>query len=494
MTRPITATQKGYVLILVLVASAVLLSIGISIASYVSARYQSSKRTTYVENAILAADAGVTDTLNVILNQNTFTGYTSKKQLYSDTNKGKAAYTTSASYNATTRLYTITSKGYAYKTPSDDDTKPTNTKTVEVTAAFANSAVPARVVVGAGGLIMNGGNIGGQNIWVNGTVSLTNSNIGASAWGFLTPTSDSTVNVAGIGCGTVTDYPIKCTGPIPGAGEPIQVSGNSSINGTVCANGQVTATGIYPGLTGQGLIVNCVAPTIKMPVYDRQALYNSMTQTKAGLKCNNWGDTRADLTANTLYTGNVSIGLFGACDPVIRGNVYIKGNLDTTSQGGIKVADTDSNGNPITTSPIVAVEGTINLGSSWGNGITANSSGVGPLFISFKSINATCNVTPSCNTLSTADLYNSVGLTNITISNDIRASAATFYSYFGTVDIQKGTVGAAAGQRIKVESNGNWSNLGYGGVDKDSFPGGDAFSGNVAIPVWNILTYKQLYP
>ena len=68
MNRP-PARQQGFVLVLVIVLSATFLAIGLTIADLVAARYQSSRRTVYVEDAILAAEAGITDTLNQVLNQ-----------------------------------------------------------------------------------------------------------------------------------------------------------------------------------------------------------------------------------------------------------------------------------------------------------------------------------------------------------------------------------------------------------------------------------------
>lgn len=492
--------QKGYVLILTLVMSAVFLSIGLSIGGYVSARYQSSKRTAFVENAILAADAGVTDTLNTLIHQRTFTGFSTKKLLYSEASKGKAAYTTGVSYDATTKLYTITSTGYVYRSPSDDLTQPFNTKSVEVTTALASSSVAARMAVGPGGLTVASGKIGGKNIYVNGRVTMTGGSfIGATGWGWIGPQNDTSINVANYGCGDASNYPIKCTGPMPGSGEPIQQSNDSIIYGTACANDQTTGTNIYPGQSGLGLVVNCHAPVAIMPTYDRQALYNSMTQTLPGYTCTGWypNNPYRDLVGNTIYSSSVSL-LNGeaTCNNKITGNVYIRGNLTVSGFGRyITVADNDALGNPITTPPIVAVEGTITFDNSNNPAsVTPNIHGVGAIFISFRSSNAACNASVSCNTLSTADLYSSVPLSTVVVSGDMNASSSVFYSYFGTTDIQNGTVGAVAGQRVLVSSDGDFSGFVAGGVHKDSFPGGDAFGGKVQIPVWNIITYRQTFP
>jgi hypothetical protein len=494
----------GYVLILTLVMSAVFLTIGLSMGSLISARYQSSKRTTFVENAILAADAGVTDTLNTLTTQSSFTGYSTAKQLYSDDAKGKATYTTSVSYDAATKLYTITSTGNAYRAPGDPD-PPTNTKKVEVTAALASSSLSARVAVGSGGLVVNGGNIGGQNIWVNGKVTVNNGNIGATGFGWVSSTSDSTLNVANFGCGDATNYPIKCTGPVPGTGEPVQIGAGGSIYGTVCGNDQVTSTNIYPGQGGLGLVASCKAPSVSMPTYDRQALFNSMTQTKTGFSCSGlyaWqGPPPPNLVGNTFYTSNITISdtFGGACGlSMITGNVYIRGDL---TLGGFstafKVAENDVLGNPITTPPIIAVEGKILSGcdATWICNVIPNSRGVGAMFVSFNSNNATCNSSPACNSLSTvADRFNSVTRTTVTTAGGLRAVESGFYSYFGTTDIQGGSVGAVAGQRVMVESTGGvWSGFVQGGINNASFPSGDAFGGKVTIPVWNIISYRQTY-
>lgn len=497
--------QKGYVLILVLVMSAVFLTIGLSIASLVSTRYASSKRTTFVENAIFAADAGVTDTLNVLFNDNNFTGYGTTKQLYSDADRGKAEYTTSVTYDSIKKLFKITSKGYAYRAPGD--VTPINTKDVEVTAALTNSSIPARMAAGSGGLVVNRGKVGGQNIWVNGTVSVINGGtIGGTAFGWLSPTADATLNVAGVGCGTNISnpaYPTKCVNGSGVPTQPVQVSSDSSIYGTVCANNQTDAAGIYTGQQGgKGLIVSCSAPSIVMPKYDRQALYNSMTQSTAGYTCQGYypAPVYRDLAKNTIYTSSVSI-LSGAstCDTRITGNVYIEGNLTVDGFGRtIRVADSDAQGNPITTPPIVAVEGTISMASEYAT-IEPNIHGVGAVFISFKSLNAVCDGNPACNSLSASDLYNSRNLETILIdANQTKMAPMVFYSYFGTLYIKKGSVGGAAGQRIVIDSEGNWRSgtqeLLVGGLTVDSFTTGDAFGGKVQIPVWNIITYRQTYP
>ncbi len=502
MKRLSIENQRGYALVFILVISSAFLMIGLSIASVVAARYESSKRNTYVESAILAADAGVTDTLNVLLTQQNFTGYDTNKQMYADVDKGKAEYSTEVTYDETSELYTITSTGYAYRTPSA--TTPVNTKTVEVTASLGGQSIPARVAAGPGGLVVNGdGAIGGENIWVNGKVQINSGMVGSTTWTILGPNADTTLSVANKGCGDSTNYPIKCTGPRPGSGEPIQIvnTGNNGIYGTVCATDQVTNTNIFPGLGGQGFLYNCDAPEVIMPQYDRQELYDSMTQTLPGFACDRYNHEGATppyiLRANTIYSGNVTYAppTFQNCGGVIEGNVYIRGDLNFSGIGGIVVADNDSNGNPITKPPIVAVEGKINIANHWSN-FAPNSHGVGAIFISFNSTSTACNTNPSCNSLPSNHLYNSVNVPTVTFAADSTAVSYVFYSYFGTVRVTNGTVGAVSGQRIEIASNGGLLGGGFltGGINKDSFPVGDAFGGKVRAAIWNIVNYRQVFP
>lgn len=490
--------QRGYILILMLVVSAAFLAIGISLAGLVSDRYKSSKRTTYVENAVLAADAGITDTLNRILMQDSFTGYSTPKQFYSTTTKGKAEYTTTVAYNDTTKLYTIRSTGYTYTRQTD--AVPANTKTVEVTGSLGGQSVQARVAAGPGGLAVGtNGSIGGKNIWVNGKVIVAGGLIGVTGFLIFGPFADVSMNVANAGCGDATNYPAPCTGPFPGSGEPIQYSGGG-IYGTVCANNQTTSAGIFPGQSGQGLIGGCSAPPIMMPQFDRKGLYDSMTTSRSGFYCDGywWSNPLAShLNGNTIFNGNIFLvpAFLGNCNIAITGNVYIRGSLFMNGYAlGMYTSDNWPDGTPMTTPPIVLVEGTITMAQTWSSYIYANKYGVTPIFISFNSNNVACNSNPSCTELSSSDLYNSVNRTTINIVGDVGASGSVFYSYFGTVSVGPyGTVGGLAGQRILVSSNGGLTSFANGGLNRFSFPVGDAFGGRVKIPVWNIVTYRQIF-
>jgi hypothetical protein len=468
--------EEGYLIILSFIVVFALMAIGLSIAGAMGNQYTSTKRNTYVENAVSTAEAGVSASIAQLNANGSFAGYTTRQTLYNSATRGRSEYTTTVTTNAD-GTKTIVSTGYTYATQSD--TNPINTKTIKVIAKSTPQSIKAALVAGPGGLVLAQGIISAKNLYVNGQVSLA-SGTSLGMGGFtLTPT-DINLTVSNMGCGSGASYPQPC------AGQPISIAGTGAIYGTVCAPGQSADSRIQTGISGQGLLSSCSAPAVTMPQFDRSGAYNTMytaNGTKAISSIGSCGAFGGSLTLakNQIYTGSLNIS-GGGCKATITGDTYITGDVNVSFFANLQVD------NSLTSPPIVYVDGNITFNNG---GIYKNASGIGAILISFKSSNSSCDHT--CNSLSATDLYNSVNTTTALCSQSFCSmNGSTLYSYFGTAAVQGGTgVSGIAGQRIYVFS---LSTILTDAVDKNGLIDGDAFGGRAAIPSWKVVDYQQTYP
>lgn len=84
--------------------------------------------------------------------------------------------------------------------------------------------------------------------------------------------------------------------------------------------------------------------------------------------------------------------------------------------------------------------------------LTPNSSGTGFEVITFYS-KGSCS--PDCSSLTGTDLYNSKGVTTITLNNSSSAPNTLFYAYWTEVTVGNiGQIGALIGQTINLNNNG----------------------------------------
>lgn len=458
--------ENGLIMITIVIVTAILMIVGLSLISSATSQYRLTSNNTYATNALLAAEAGVEQSLQQLNDSDSFGGYNTEQQFFNNTTQGKGVYTTTvAASPSDTNAKVITSTGKVYR--YNRSSSPVSTKIVKVTTVGTGSSGYS-VYSGPGGLILTGSAaITNSSIYVNGTISLT----GASRIG--TSSQPLTVNVANQACPSGASpgatYPAVCSST-----QPISLAQSTSIYGTVCATGQTSVgpnNNIKPGSTGAGLKTGCVTPPVSMPSYDRNSQIAAVTKTASATDntyvCNSWPFNRT-WPSNLKLTGNVSIG--SSCNLVVKGNVYITGNLDL--DGAAKITVDNSAG---TTRPVIMVDGKITVGGS--AQLIANSSGTGMEFISFKS-SASCN--PNCSSLSGNDLKTSSALETVNVGGAANLSGMVFDAYWGKISIGgSGTIGSAIGQTVDLSGAGT---LTFGTT---------LSSGS---HTWTISSYQQKFP
>ncbi len=441
--------ENGWFLISTLIMVMFITLIALSLAQLVSADYQHTTRESYVQNAQLTAEAGIEETVNDL---NSGVSPPSGAQVYfNNSTQGKATYTVTITDNYDNPNYptkvtsmNLVSTGDVYRNPSDTNPYVERKITVVVVGTGGNGY---SVLTGPGGLIL-GGNaaITNSDVYVSGTINMSgNSSIGT----YNQPVG---VNVANNACPNTnppgSTYPQVCSN----GSQPISLSSNTYIYGSVCATGQ-TSTGpnnnIQGGSTGLGLEANCTAPVNSPPTYDRLSQISAVTTTTSGSNACSTSPYNGTWPANLEFTGNVTIN--NNCSLVVTGNVYITGNLKIDGSASITVADSLG-----TTQPVIMVDGTITVSGS--SSLITNSSGTGIKFISFDSTNDCTTGTTSatyCPTLSGNDLYYSQQLNTITVSGGIDIPGMVFDAYFSEVTLSgSGIMGAATGQTVNLQGSG----------------------------------------
>ncbi|HET7060227.1 MAG TPA: hypothetical protein VFH99_02855 [Candidatus Saccharimonadales bacterium] len=459
-------SQSGLILISVIIAISALMIVGFALVSSSTSQYLLTSQSTYRANALLAAEAGIEQSLQQLNSNDNFSGYPTAQQFFDDTDQGLGTYTatvTNDPHNANARVITSTGKVYRYHNTSS----PVSTRIVRVTAV-GTSSQGYSVYSGPGGLILGGSAaITNSSVYVNGTISLS----GTAKIG--TASQPLTVNVANQACPAGNDpgptYPQVCT-----SSQPISLAYSTNIYGTVCATGQ-TSTGpnnnIQGGNGGAGLKPGCTAPAVSTPTYDRNAQIGAVTTTSAGNNntyvCDSWPFDRT-WPANLELTGNVSVG--NSCNLVVKGNVYITGNLDIS--GAARITVDDSAG---TTRPVIIVDGTITVGGS--AQLITNSSGTGIEFISFKS---TASCSPNCTSLSGSDLKTSSSTQTVSIGGAASLPGMVFDAYWGKIKVAgSGNIGSAIGQTVDMSGAG-------------TVTFGTTLSSGAR--TWTISSYQELYP
>lgn len=455
--------QSGSFMAAALLITIILTAIGISLAELAVTQYSHTKRSTYVANATLVAEAGIEQSIAQMNSDENFAGFSSDQQFFNSTDQGYGVYTSTVESGANGSTKTITSTGRVYRTNSDTD--PISTRKIKVTIVGTESDGYS-VFTGPGGLLLSGSaNITNSDVYVNGYINLS----GAAKIG--TYNQPVNVNVAHATCppgeSPGSSYPQVC-----GTGDAITMSYSTNIYGTVCATGQ-TSTGpnnnIQTGVSGQGLQAGCIAPLVSQPSYDRAGHKAAVTETVSAsdnaYKCN--GVKKPSLPANIKLTGNYSTG--GSCTLTLNGNVYITGNLSLGGASKIKVSDDLGQ-----TRPVIMVDGTIDVGGS--TQLIANNSGTGIQFISFKS-SASCGA--DCTSLSGNELKNTQDLLTVDVGGAANLPGMVFQAYWGKVKIAgSGNVGAAVGQTVDLS-----------GAGTVTF-GTELASGS---KIWTVTSYQQLY-
>lgn len=431
--------EHGWVLVSAIIMIMFLTAIGFSIAELVAVQYQHTRREMYDQNAQLVAEAGLEQSVYELNTNDAFAGYSSAQTFFDNTTQGKGTFTTSVTNNADGTSKTIISTGEVYR--KDTDTSPYLTRKIRATVVGTGSSGYS-VSTGPGGLILGGSaTVTNSNVYVNGTITMT----GASKIG--TYSNPVTVDAGNIACpkgsSPGSTYPELCTD----GSQPISMDWSTNIYGTVCATGQ-TSTGpnnnIQGGNGGAGLEVGCTAPAVSQPTYDRSGIISAVTDTESGTSgsyaCS--GAKSITLPANIELTGS-TVSWANSCTITISGNVYIPGNLSIGGAVRIKVADSLGS-----TRPIVAVDGSINVGGS--ASMIANSSGAGIDFVSFENSTGDPAATPTG-----TNLYNSQQQQNIIVGGAASSAGMIFDAYWSEVVLDgSGNVGAAAGQTVNLQGAG----------------------------------------
>lgn len=473
-----THTQKGYLLVLVIVTSVALMAIAVALMSVSSTKYAKTNSDGDTASAVYAAEAGISDTLNRLNQSNTFAGYTTKKQFYSSSQKGKADYTTAVTPGADGTLI-VTSTGYAYATSGS--TTPTSTRTVRAIITKEKTPFVENVLAGAGGLTMSGTYFPwfGQptamqksSVYSRGKIKLNGSSTSIG-----TVSDSARVMTPNVGCGTTTNFPQQCASndpPIIFGGGGWFSTGAGKIYGSVCATDQPASVNILPGPTGTGLEPGCIGSDYGIPYLNKEAFTNAQTipLLPVTASCPLFGAGIPIWLDHARVAGNVTLqgGFLGTCDVTILGDVYIKGDLTIDQGVRIRVADTLGS-----RKPTIVVNGKITVEP--GAQILANTSGSHATFVSFWSTDNTCSTSDTCTTISSTHLYNSSMLDlgswwyatnrailmnsgNAPYGTTTNLSGAAFYSYFGST---------------LYSMTGNQSVRGIGGQEVVINPGG-AFS------------------
>ncbi len=431
--------KDGYFLVSAVVMILFLTAVGLSIAELVALQYQHTKREVFDQNAQLVAEAGIEQSVHQLNTDDSFAGYTSVQQFFSNSTQGRGIFTSTITNNADGKSKTIDAVGKVYRNAGDAN--PYITRKIRATVVGTQSNGYS-VAAGPGGLILGGSaNITNSDVYVNGTITMA----GASKIG--TYSNPIKVDVANIACpkgsSPGSTYPSLCTD----GSQPITMAHSTNIYGTVCATGQ-TSTGpnnnIQGGNGGLGLKAGCTAPSVSQPAYDRSGIIGGMTTTVSGTSgtyaCS--GNKTIVLPANTEITGS-TVSWGNSCKITVSGNVYIPGNLSIG--GAVKITVADSVG---MNRPVIVVDGAINVAGS--AGMVSNSSGTGIDFVSFKNATGNPGATPTGTVL-----YNSQSQQNITVGGAASTAGMVFDAYWSKVVITgSGNVGAAAGQTVDLSGAG----------------------------------------
>ncbi len=459
--------ERGMLLVSALIITSVLMVIGFTLVSAVSSEYRVASDDVYINNALLAAEAGVEQSVEQLNQDDSFAGYPTAQTLFNDAQQGYGTFTADIAAspdNTNAKIITAIGKVYRYGHTTD----PVGTRTVKVTVV-GTSSPGFSVHTGPGGLILGGSaNITNADVYVNGYIDLN----GTAKIG--TASNPLNVYVANAQCPHGSNpgatYPTVCTDGT----QPITMDFSTAIYGTVCATGQ-TSTGpnnnIKTGNGGAGLQIGCTAPLVSPPSYDRAAQIAAVTTTKAStdstVKCT--GNATRSWPANLKITGDVTVG--NSCKLTINGNVYITGNLSIGGSSNITVADSLG-----ASRPVVLVDGTIDVGGS--ASMIANSTGTGIEFISFCSKQGASDIChPDIVPTGTA-LANTQGILTVNVAGSVNLAGMVFDAYWGKVSVGgSGNIGAAAGQTVDLSGAG-------------TVVFGTSLSSGVR--TWTISSYQQL--
>lgn len=420
---------RGFVLLSILLTTAFVMVAGIATAQLATTNYRSSVVEEYRVNTQFTADAGIDSAMREINLNSDWTGTDGNEvTLYSSTAL-KTTYKTVVTNDSDPykKYITVTARAY---TPASSTTP--RIERVYQVAIRAVTAGDFSVVTGVGGLTLtNNAKIIGGNVYVNGTIDMTNSaTIGLS-------TEPVDVKVAHQSCPVSggSTYPRVCNSGE--AGQPISLSGTAHIYGQVTATNQTNGS----GMSQTGLASGSVAPSA-LPSHDRAAQVAAVatTQTNSAASCSSGTKTWA---ANTKITGNVNVS--NSCQVTVQGNVWITGSLNVSNSAKLIVA------NGLTSPPVIMIDSQNGFNASNAAKLVSNSSNIGFIIITYWS-NSSCS--PDCSDVTGTNLLNSTNTTTIQLSNNAEGPGTEFYARWSQVQLSNGgNIGALVGQRVKLTNS-----------------------------------------
>lgn len=421
--------QEGQVLVSLLIVVPSLILIVSAYLSLSASSYRLSRQDQFHTMAQLAADSGADYAIGQI-NQNSDYAGIGETTLHSDS-QIRTTYTETVAADGDSSK-TITSTGKTYWPASAATPAATVTVKVDLRAVQQDNY---SIISGNGGLIMsNSSKIVAGDIFINGTISLSNSaQIGLS-------TNSVNVDVADEACPVPPDatYPRICNSGE--TAEPISIINTAHIYGTVRANNQITTA----AMTNPGLTASSGVATQALPSYDRAGQKTAVATTITGAAASCSSGTKT-WVANTKITGDATIS--NSCKVTVAGNVWITGELTVSNTAQMIVADSLG-----TTRPNIMVDG--DNGADFKNSakLISNASGTGFEIYTFWA-NAACS--PDCTTLTGTNLYNSRSMITISLDNTAQGPQSIFYAYWTKVQVKNsGQIGALIGQTIELKNSG----------------------------------------
>jgi len=444
---------KGFVLISLLLTSLFVLAAGVATAQLATNNYRASIVEHHRVDTQFAADAGIDKAVQEINANSSWAGTGGQVTLHTASNF-KTTYQTVVTNGADPlkKLVTVTGRSYSPSTSA--------TPQIERTYQVALRAITSgdfSVVTGVGGLEMsNNAKIIGGNVFVNGTITMSNSaQIGLT-------TAPVAVKAAHQSCPVVggSTYPRVCNSGENG--QPISLSGSSRIYGEVTATNQTNGA----QMLNPGLVSGSVAPGA-LPPHDRNAQKAAIATnlTAANASCSSGTKTWA---ANVKITGNVSVS--NSCKVTVQGNVWITGSLSISNSSSLIVAS------GIATSPVIMVDAQNGLNVSNSATLVSNSSSVGFRVITYWS-NSGCS--PDCSDVTGSALFSSRNTTTIQLSNGSEGPNTEFYARWSRVSLSNGgNIGSLVGQTVQLTNSA-------------AVTFGSSVSGVGGVEGWVIDSYKR---
>ena len=452
-------SQAGVILPTLMISTVVVFAVVLVVSQTVVDNYKSVLGEQHRVNAQFAADSGIDYAITQINQDTDWTG-TSELELYDNGDVRTTYEVVVTDIDDDSKLVEVSGRTYA---PASA-TEPSSTRDIAVelySVGSGNSTGGASVVTGVGGLVMtNSAKIVAGNVYVNGTISMTNTaQIG-------TTTSPVTVRAAHQSCPVPANatYPQVCGS---GSGQPITATNSARIYGDVQATNQTNGS----FMTNPGLSAGTPAP-LPLPTHDRAAQIAAVanTMTAAAASCSSGS---RNIPANTRITGNVN--WTNTCDVTLNGDVYVTGNVSISNSAEIFVAESVG---ATANRPDIMIDGSNGLNMSNNSTIHDNSFNTGVRVITYRSA-ASCS--PNCANVTGTDLYNSRNLSTISLNNNASAPQTIFFAKWSQVNIvNSGDIGALIGQTVRLN---NSAAVVFGASIDDYVTPGDL--------TWLVYSYRQ---